>query len=554
MSIDALPVLSRRPYPRPDLRRLLYSLFRNVAGPTSLAMTLAAAPVLGQFTSGPVPHRYIIVYRNATIPGDAESRAGSLQARVIHRNERFGLTVIRSIPGPNLDDAGVMRELAAQPGVEYVVHDRFVSASAITLRPPLHPSFSVVLGPAGPIHVHPIGPEFGGDPIGASPASDLYYNSPQGWAVRQVGGYGNRVPGGPAQGPWDTTRGGDVRIAILDSGVDPGHPDISPNLALNLSEIDPIALPSPCDDGGPQDQTGHGTWTASLAAGAQGPGTGKVIGVAPSATILNIKVLQRMPATGIGGIGGSNPGAQCEGGQAGGLLSWVIQGIEDAISNHADVISMSLGTTVDLNSGEGAGLKAALDRVTYAASAAGIVLVAAAGNDGYDLTDPRYIELPAQARNVLSVVASTNPLCAQNLTAAAACVPGPITLAYYSNHGTPLNAIAAPGGSYPSGLGDSVSGWIMGACSSGKPYTADGPPADLVHSYGCFNIGHTDYVQAMGTSAAAPLVAGVAALLRSAHPGWSAQQVITAIRSTAMPLPGLPVGQVDAAAAINAEP
>src|SRR6202020_3627873 len=98
------------------------------------------------------------------------------------------------------------------------------------------------------------------------------------------------------------TMGKGVRIAIIDSGVDQTHPDIAPNLALNITEVDQTAYPSVCDDGTPQDQTGHGTWTASLAAAAQGPGTGETIGVAPSATLLNIKVLQRMPDSALGGV------------------------------------------------------------------------------------------------------------------------------------------------------------------------------------------------------------------------------------------------------------
>src|SRR3979490_2224322 len=99
-----------------------------------------------------------------------------------------------------------------------------------------------------------------------------------------------------------------VRIAIIDSGVDQAHPDIAPNLALNLTEIDQTAYPSACDDGTPQDQQGHGTWTAPPA-----PGPARVCGLPPAAPLLNIKAPQRIPpAT----PGESNPADLCEAGEA----------------------------------------------------------------------------------------------------------------------------------------------------------------------------------------------------------------------------------------------
>jgi subtilisin family serine protease len=410
--------------------------------------------------------------------------------------------------------------------VEYVLHDRIVTAHHLRVRPVISPVFSVAVGTA---------------------TFDSYYNSPQGWAVRQVGGYGANIPGGPSHGPWDITKGKGIRIAILDSGVDASHPDIAPNLALYLSEVNLTELPSVCDDGSPQDQDGHGTWTASLAAGALGPATGRIVGVAPAATLLSIKVLERMPAA-----SGASDVARCSAGEASGLLSWVIQGIEDSIANHADVISMSLGTMIDLSTGDGAGTKTVFDRITYAAAQAGTVLVAAAGNDATNLANSRYIEIPAQSRGVLAVVASTNPACSENVTAGSVCVAGPSSLAYYSNYGSSLDAVAAPGGSYPTGGDMDVSGWVRGACSSGLPGTAPGLPSDASHSFGCFNLGHLAYVQAIGTSASAPLVAGAAALLRAAHPDWSASAIIDTLRSSATPgTSTLPVPQVNVAADLH---
>jgi len=510
------------------LRKLIVYAALILAGFLCASALRARAQQLPSPLGAAVPHRFLVAYRNGLLPANDQTEARVAGMHILGSYAPFGIRVLDTASDP--DEDATLAALRADPAVDYVIHDRILSAHNLILRPILPATVGITVGTSSPY--------------------DTYYtSSPQQWAVLQSGGFGAGVPGGPAHGPWDTTMGAGVRIAILDSGVDHFHPDIAPNLALNLSEIDQSSLtglPSPCDDGSAQDQQGHGTWVASLAAAAIGPGTGLLIGVAPAATLLNIKVLERLPDP---ASTAPDVATQCATGQAGGLLSWLIQGIQDAIDRNAGVINLSLGTLVDLDTGEGAGLQAIFDRVTYAANQAGAVLIASAGNDGVNLTAPRYIELPAQARSVLAVVASTNPACAQNLTPAVdgigpPCVPGPVTLAYYSNFGAPLNAIAAPGGSYPDPTtptpDTAITGWIRGACSNGLANTSDGPPSDSTHSFGCFNLGHASYVQAMGTSASAPLVAGAAALLRAAFPAWSPDQIVAALRSSATPISTLP--------------
>ena len=493
---------------------LRYFLFRTLS-----LLTFLCASALSQTSIGRViPGRFIVTYRNGAIPGAAEVVAHNAGARLLQRHERLGIAIVQA---PLKSAAEVRSSLAADPSVASVVEDRVVDAYAVHINAAAAP------------------------PSAATP--DALYNGPQGWAVQQVGGYGSAT----VPGPWNVTTGTGIRIAILDSGVDGTHPDIAPNLAINLTEIDqsPVTgLPSACDDGSPQDQQGHGTWSASLAAAAAGSNSGLVVGVAPGATLLNIKVLERMPSA---TTSTSDP-TGCNNGQASGLLSWVLAGIEDAVRQHADIISMSLGTLVDMTTGDGAGLKATFDQVTHAAADAGAILIASAGNDGFNLGNQRYLELPAQARDVLAIVASTNPACAENLAVTATCVPGPITLPYYSNFGVPLNALAAPGGSYPPSPDTlAASGWIWGACSQGQPATTSGVPSVPGQSFGCFGLGHAAYVQAMGTSASAPLAAGAAALIRAANPTWSAAMVIAALRSSATGIPNLPFSQANAAAAIT---
>lgn len=273
-------------------------------------------------------------------------------------------------------------------------------------------------------------------------------------------------------------RGAGARVAVLDAGIWSGHPDISPNIELALCKsfvpgepgIDPIVF-----------GFNHGTHVAGIIAA---PINDRGIqGVAPLATIVAVKVLR------------SNTGS--------GAFSWVIQGIEYAVSIDAAVINMSLGATFDrINAGGGGAgpLIAALNRAVNHAMAAGTLVVSAAGNEGVNLNS-RLWSIPAQSGNGMAVSA-TAPINQMNFD----------TPASYTNYGQSVINVAAPGGDFVFG---------------GVVYDMVLSPA------GRSSGGAWQYYFAAGTSMAAPHVSGVAALIIGKYGRMDPAQLKAIIQQTA---------------------
>jgi subtilisin family serine protease len=160
-----------------------------------------------------------------------------------------------------------------------------------------------------------------------------------------------------------------MRIAIVDTGVDPNHPDLAGRVAAS----------SDFTGEGPQDALGHGTHVAGIAAGSGAASEGRYRGVAPEATLYSAKVL---------------------GADGGGMTSWVIAGLEWALDQHAHVINLSLGSS---GSSDGTdALSVACDTVM----AKGTVVCVAAGTDG---PGEHTIGSPGAAQQVITVGASTLP-------------------------------------------------------------------------------------------------------------------------------------------------
>jgi type VII secretion-associated serine protease mycosin len=175
---------------------------------------------------------------------------------------------------------------------------------------------------------------------------------------------------------WRRTRGENVVVAVLDTGVDAGHPDLS---GAVIGDID---LTGARED--PPRRGHHGTAMASIIAG-RGHGDGHawgMSGIAPAATILSVKVTL------------DNDDPQRHQGRAWGKDA-LAKGIRYAVDHGAKVISISLG------GGDGSWEGAVTEKkaVRYALER-GSVLVASSGNDG---AGPNCRNFPAAYPGVIAV-------------------------------------------------------------------------------------------------------------------------------------------------------
>ena len=167
-----------------------------------------------------------------------------------------------------------------------------------------------------------------------------------------------------------TTSSPDVRIAILDTGIDLDHPDLSAKImaSQNFSSSSTV-----------EDISGHGTHVAGIAAAITNNATG-VAGVGCHASLLNVKVL--------GDDGGGTGFSISQG------ILWATNGPDGDpnTDDGAHVINLSLGSLVPSPTVE--------EAINYAWEH-GVVLTAAAGNHGS--TSPGY---PARYPNVIAVAGS----------------------------------------------------------------------------------------------------------------------------------------------------
>src|SRR5450759_870862 len=233
-----------------------------------------------------------------------------------------------------------------------------------------------------------------------------------------------------------------VRVAIIDTGLDPDHID-----ATGLIDAASSIAFTPSLSGPPAwaDDHFHGTHVGGTVT-TNNIGTA---GVAPNVTLIAIKVLN---STGSGSFAD------------------VISGLLWAVTVHANVANLSLGALFPKTA---AGtLIGALNKAVNYANAHGVLVVSAAGNEAADLQhDQNFISVPCESGTGVCV-SSTGP--------------GDL-LSSFSNYGTSAITVAAPGGEF----GAATTHFVLGPCSSRSVM----PGLALCHS-------RTRYLFVIGTSQA----------------------------------------------------
>lgn len=294
-----------------------------------------------------------------------------------------------------------------------------------------------------------------------------------------------------APAAWATgCTGAGARVAILDGGIYDVHGDLEPNLDKGCSVSFVPGQPYNTDTG----TFWHGTHVAGIVAAADN-GLG-VIGVAPEATLMGVKVL--------------HDGSGSFGQVIGGIL-YASDPASFGLGNcaKADVINMSLGATF-LKAGGAGSLIGALSQAVNFAASQGVLVVSAAGNNGIDLRDfPSATAVPADSGSGLAVSA-TGPVDFAN------GATNFRRIASYTNTGDGFIDVAAPGGDFtlfPNGL------WFLDMVLSTCRGTSSPPNFSF-----CFSA---------GTSMAAPAAAGVAALIKATDPNMSLGALKTRLWQTA---------------------
>jgi serine protease AprX len=283
--------------------------------------------------------------------------------------------------------------------------------------------------------------------------------------------------------------GSGVGVAVIDTGIDGALPDFaSANGSHSRVIVSAVDNPNATTAG---DGYGHGTDVAGIIAGngdnrpASDPLHGQYVGVAPNANLISIKVADEAGATSV---------------------LQVIDGLQFAVEHQAQynirVVNLSLDSATPQSYKTDP-----LDAAVEATWLHGIVVVAAAGNRGNAAGAVQYS--PANDPYVITVGGAD-----ENGTSN----PGDDSIASWSSRGTTQDGFQKPDVYAP-----------------GADIVSVLAPNSVFANANCScQMAGDQYIQASGTSIAAPMISGLVADLLQVHPGWTPNQVKGDLTSAAI--------------------
>jgi subtilisin family serine protease/subtilisin-like proprotein convertase family protein len=284
--------------------------------------------------------------------------------------------------------------------------------------------------------------------------NDPYFTSNMQWGLNEIG----------ATTAWNHTTGSsNVIVALIDTGIDYTNPDLAADIWNNPSTAgDGIGndyhganfTSLTTTTGNVMDDNGHGTHVAGIIGAVGNNG----IGIAGVDWHVQLMALKFLDASGSG------------------YTSGAVRAIDYAIAHHANIINASWG---------GGGFDQALSDAIGRAQHAGIIFVAAAGNNHANNDTTSFYPADYSYDNVVTVAASTSS----------------DQPARFTDYGPRSVDLYAPG---------------VGIWST---------------------VLHDQYASYSGTSMAAPFVTGALALLKSEHPDWNYHQLIARLQATVHKLP-----------------